>query len=228
MRYDIDKILEEYNKRKENANFLIDEVRYIIAHTLDKEHIKIHYTLDRIKGFDSFLDKIRRKNLQDPFNEIHDLIGFRIICLFLEDVKNIGDLLLKEFAVFDVEDKTDEAGYDVFGYMGSHYKARLNDNTLFTNALKEYSFEIQIRTIAQDAWASISHHLDYKKESSIPTNLKRDFHALSGLFYIADTHFSLLKQEQSKNFYHRIGDIAARRRKEIAKKFDKTNNNNPE
>ena len=42
-----------------------------------------------------------------------------------------------------------------------------------------------------DAWASASHYLDYKSEEDIPSDLKRDFHALSGLFYVADKHFEM-------------------------------------
>jgi len=42
-----------------------------------------------------------------------------------------------------------------------------------------------------DAWANVSHYLAYKGESSIPEELRRDFYALSGLFYIADKHFEL-------------------------------------
>jgi len=86
MNYDIERIQTEYNLRKERAGMLIEEVKYIISRAIDRAHIKIHYTADRIKSFDSFLDKIRRKNLQDPFNEINDLIGFRIICLMPIDL----------------------------------------------------------------------------------------------------------------------------------------------
>jgi hypothetical protein len=42
-----------------------------------------------------------------------------------------------------------------------------------------------------DAWANVSHYLDYKGDSSIPLPLRRDFYALSGLFFIADKHFEL-------------------------------------
>ena len=58
-------------------------------------------------------------------------------------------------------------------------------------------FEIQVRTIAQDAWDSVSHYLDYKN-NSIRDELKRDFYALSGLFYVADTHFSFIKQDKMR------------------------------
>ena len=39
----------------------------------------------------------------------------------------------------------------------------------------------------------ICYHLDYKQEIDIPSNLRRDFYALSGLFYVADTHFEMLR-----------------------------------
>jgi hypothetical protein len=46
-----------------------------------------------------------------------------------------------------------------------------------------------------DAWATVSHHLDYKQQIDIPRELKADFNALAGLFYVADTHFEMYKKE---------------------------------
>ncbi len=57
--------------------------------------------------------------------------------------------------------------------------------------MKDLKFEVQCRTILMDAWANISHHLAYKGPASIPDHLQRDFHALAGLFYVADKHFEL-------------------------------------
>lgn len=42
-----------------------------------------------------------------------------------------------------------------------------------------------------DAWANVSHYLEYKGNASIPEHLRRDFYALSGLFYMTDKHFEL-------------------------------------
>jgi putative GTP pyrophosphokinase len=50
-------------------------------------------------------------------------------------------------------------------------------------------FEIQARTILMDAWANVSHHLAYKGANSIPAEKKRAFHALAGLFFVADNQF---------------------------------------
>ena len=174
---------------------MVDEVKYKISRGLEKNGIKIHSLVHRFKAFDSFLGKIKRKDFRDPFNEMHDLIGFRIICLFLDDINRTGEMLTHEFDVVDIEDKIESESYDVFGYMGSHYKVKLKEAVLEI----DYVFEIQLRTIAQDAWASISHHLKYKKDDHMADNLKRDIHALSALFYIADKNWLLLRNELFKS-----------------------------
>ena len=66
-------------------------------------------------------------------------------------------------------------------------------NGIIRYGLHGIKFEIQCRTILQNAWASVSHRLAYKGEASIPEALRKDFHALAGLFYVADKHFELLK-----------------------------------
>lgn len=195
MKLDSGFLRSEYNKKKDKLNLLLEEVRYLLNQEINRKKINIHSFTCRIKPFNSFLAKIRRKNINDPFKQMYDLVGLRIVCLFLPDVKLIGELVQKEFDVFVEDNKIDDTGSDIFGYMALHYKAKLKKPI---KELEEIPFEIQVRTISQDAWASISRYLDYKQESFLPVQLRRDFHALSGLFYVADTHFSILKQEQSK------------------------------
>jgi len=78
--------------------------------------------------------------------------------------------------------------------MSKHFVCQLDSRTVagprYDN-IKQMRFEIQCRTILMDAWANVSHYLAYKGDASIPSHLRRDFYALSGLFYIADRHFEL-------------------------------------
>jgi hypothetical protein len=60
-------------------------------------------------------------------------------------------------------------------------------------------FEIQVRTIAMDAWANVSHHLDYKTDKDVPAELRKDFYALSGLFYVADRHFEMFYSQSNQS-----------------------------
>lgn len=202
MELDVNVLRASYDSKADDFQSLIDTVKFILKKEIDRNKIKIHDFTHRIKPFESFLDKIRRKNIADPFKDIHDLVGLRIVCLFLPDLELVGNIIHREFDVFEEDDKVDNSELDIFGYMSLHFKARLkgNSSSQGLNAIEETPFEIQVRTIAQDAWASISHYLDYKQESFLPAQLRRDFYALSGLFYVADTHFSMLRQEQSKFF----------------------------
>lgn len=203
MKIDTILLLNQYDSNLQNYKKLKELVEYELIKTIKKQGIKTHSVSCRIKEFNSLLDKVRRKKIERPFDQLHDLVGLRIVCLFLPDLEEIRRIIYDKFEVFDEDDKVNNSELNIFGYMSLHLKCRMKSH-LSTNSEEELNkipFEIQVRTIAQDAWASISHYLDYKKESVIPEQLKRDFHALSGLFYVADTHFSILRQEQSNLFF---------------------------
>jgi hypothetical protein len=77
-----------------------------------------------------------------------------------------------------------------FGYKGLHLDLRLNAAQA---ALPQHAayvhqpFELQVRTIIQDAWSVLDHKIKYKK--SIPAQLKRRINVLSALFELADREF---------------------------------------
>ncbi|HIJ02078.1 TPA: hypothetical protein HA363_05465 [Candidatus Woesearchaeota archaeon] len=204
---DIVQLRNKYDSRIGLFNQLIKTVKFIISQETQNHQMKYHSFIHRIKPFDSFVEKIRRKDAKEPFQEIMDVVGLRIVCLFHSNVKDIGTIVEKNFEVIEKDDKIDGVDVNIFGYMSLHYKAKLKDvsSDSYYKNIKDIPFEIQIRTIAQDAWASISHYLDYKNESAIPLHLKRDFHALSGLFYVADTHFEILRQEVTKHYLSESG-----------------------
>jgi ppGpp synthetase/RelA/SpoT-type nucleotidyltranferase len=201
MKIDTVSIIKQYDANLKKYEKLEELVHYTLSKAIKKQGIKIHSIIHRIKEISSLLDKARRKKIEDPFGHMHDLVGFRVVCLFLPDLEEIEKIIHKEFEVFEKDDKINDTELNIFGYMSLHLKAYIKHPSTVIDEIQKIPFEIQVRTIAQDAWASISHYLDYKKESVIPDQLKRDFHALSGLFYVADTHFSLLKQEQTKIFF---------------------------
>ncbi|HEV7645127.1 MAG TPA: hypothetical protein VGO50_14380, partial [Pyrinomonadaceae bacterium] len=112
---------------------------------------------------------------------------------FLSDIPRIEELIKKSFVVIDSDDKVEGGDKAFFSYMSVHHIVRFGSKHKGEryDGVKNIPFEIQARTIAMDAWANISHYLDYKTEQDIPEDLKRDFHALSGMFYVADKHFQL-------------------------------------
>jgi len=172
---------------------LADEVEFAIEGAVPAS-VKLHGSSVRVKDRSSYLGKILRKGYTDPLSEVQDLVGARVVCLYASDLPRIRELIATLFEIVEEEDKVNSGPVDTFGYMSMHYICRLQRTSTGPRyeGLHGLTFEVQCRTILMDAWANVSHHLAYKGEASIPKPLKRDFHALAGLFYIADSHFEML------------------------------------
>ena len=128
----------------------------------------------------------------NPLEEINEIVGIRIICLFLSDIAKITEIIRSQFVFRSEDNKIDGKDLSSFGYMYVHFIVSMPEYTgPRYESLHSRAFEIQVRTLAMDAWSTISHYLDYKTEADIPKELRRDFYALSGLFYVADTHFQM-------------------------------------
>jgi putative GTP pyrophosphokinase len=129
-------------------------------------------------------------------DKITDLIGLRIVCLYEDDVGPIGSIISDTFEVLDVTDKIKkiESTENAFGYKGLHMDLRLNQRRRELPEYRQFGqfqFELQIRTIVQDAWSVLDHKIKYKK--SIPAPLKRRINALAAQFESIDREFLAIK-----------------------------------
>ena len=168
----------------------------------------IEYISGRIKDYDECLSKFERKYLPKIsstdtdyhiMDSMSDFIGIRAVCFYLEDVKKIRKALRKYFREVSSTNKTVqlEKTDNKFGYKSLHLDLILKrgNNSPDFKKYGNIQFEIQIRTIIQDAWSILDHKIKYKK--SIPQNLKRRINRLSALFEIADDEFLRIKEEIS-------------------------------
>ncbi len=178
----------EYNKRNSCFELLKSEAERMLEYSVNKANIKFHSISSRVKNLESLNDKIERKQIENPFYEITDIVGLRIVCLFLSQISEIEKVIEKSFVILSKDDKIEDYEDSSFGYMSAHFIVKMKDNIHYSD-IKGIPFEIQVRTLSMDTWASISHHLDYKSKDVVPTELKREFYALSALLYIADTSF---------------------------------------
>lgn len=192
-------LARRYEELKTLYKRLVDEVLYILKECIQKEQIKVHSLSSReskIKTFEGFYDKVVRKQIADnQFDAVEDIAGVRIICLYRSDLERLGEIISKNFAIVGVDTSTTRAETP-FGYVSDHYVVKLPKECKGPryDKIRNLKCEIQVRTILMDAWASVSHHLDYKRQVDIPRELRTDFSALSGLFYVADTHFELFRK----------------------------------
>lgn len=61
--------------------------------------------------------------------------------------------------------------------------------------ISDFSFEIQIRSILQHAWAEIEHELGYKSKNSPPQPIQRRFYRLAGLLEVTDEEFKQIRND---------------------------------
>lgn len=178
---------------------LCTEVAYILEKRLNAEAIEIAMVVWRAKTLKSFLEKIERKKYGEPFDEITDFAGVRVVALYISDISRIEEIIRREFSVVEKVDKLNDKGPDKFGYGAIHFIVKLGQSSSGAryDGLKELTCEIQVRTVLQDAWAIIDHHLVYKNESDIPTPLQRKLNSLAGLFETADDQFDRVRAERA-------------------------------
>jgi len=111
---------------------------------------------------------------------VGDLLGIRLICLRLSDIKRVEAYLglLAEEKILRFLGEPDQKrsfilpvdpgeaipeGLDLrySGYSSIHYQVQLGENSDAIEALKGVQFELQLRTILEEAWGEIDHKYRY-------------------------------------------------------------------
>lgn len=186
-----------YRKMHPAYEGLTQSARTILESLLKANNIKYLNVYGRVKKLDSLLEKVERKEYQEPKKEITDFAGIRIITLFDSDIPTICSIIRNSFFVDEINssDKSSLLGSDKVGYRSVHFVCGLGDRR---NKLPEFyqygnlNFEIQVRTALQHAWAEIAHDRDYKISTVLPEKLKRELYLIAGLLEKADKDLSQL------------------------------------
>ena len=139
---------------------------------LNEEFIHIHnynpieHVKSRIKEPKSIVKKLKRHGhevtLENMLKYITDIAGIRIICSFTPDLRVV------ELTDYITHPK-------VSGYRSYHMLVAVPVH--LSDRVVDIIVEVQIRTIAQDFWASLEHKIYYKFEGSAPEYISKDLRA---------------------------------------------------
>ncbi|MBN2990737.1 hypothetical protein JWR97_03940 [Pseudomonas cedrina subsp. fulgida] len=191
-------IIKKFLDARPQFKQLCTEVEYILKKKVSAAHIETSFLGSRAKTLNSFLEKLNRKSYTDPFEQLDDLAGVRVVCLYSSDIPYVIDIIRNEFEIVQEIDKREELETNKFGYIGNHFIIHLGTN--YSGAryddLRTLRCEIQVRTVVQDAWSIIQHHMVYKKESQVPSNLIRKLNGLAGLFETVDDQFEFIRMQR--------------------------------
>lgn len=170
---------------------LSDEFQYVHKYN-PIEHVK-----SRIKSPESIVKKLRRDGheptLENMVRHVNDIAGIRIICSFTSDIYRIADMIAKQSDLKllfhkDYIKKPKESGY-------KSYHMILTVPIFLSNQVVDTKVELQIRTVAQDFWASLEHKIYYKFEGNAPQRISQELRNCAKIVAELDEKMLSLNEE---------------------------------
>lgn len=166
-----------------------------VKKALDEQGIYVTAIEHRVKSESSLAGKLLLKGAKyHSIYDITDLVGFRIITFYSDDVDKVAIIAKKLFEIDWKEsvDKRKLHELNSFGYNSLHYICRLRTKD---PVLKNVRFELQMRTALQHVWSTIEHDTGYKGNVKILDEHRRQFSRLAGMLELIDDEFSRLRNE---------------------------------
>jgi ppGpp synthetase/RelA/SpoT-type nucleotidyltranferase len=190
MSIDLDAIRKTWLAEKPRYEVLAKTIKHAISQEMKARGTYADVT-HRVKEVDSLLKKAIRKEYLDPYNEITDKAGVRVVVRLNEDVAIATGAIRRLFRVVKEESKLESLHADEFGYLGIHFEVTLNETQENSQEeLQKLMCEVQIHTLCQNVWANLSHILAYKTKLDLPKTILRSLHRISALLEMADEGFS--------------------------------------
>src|SRR5438132_7299305 len=93
--------VRQFINARANYQAICDEVAYILQKRLAAKSVRYAAVTKRAKSLHSFAEKIARKAYKDPFDEVTDLAGVRVVFLYKQDRSVIEKVIETEFEVLE-------------------------------------------------------------------------------------------------------------------------------
>ena len=164
----------------------------------------IEHVDSRIKTSTGIVKMLERhgyeSSLENMVRYVNDIAGIRITCSFTSDIYKIADMLSKQgdltiLSVKDYMKNPKKSGY-------RSYHMLVTVPVFLSDAIIDTKVEIQIRTVAQDFWATLEHKIHYKFEGDGPDYISQELRDCAK--YIADLD---KRMEELNNEIQKYGEM---------------------
>ncbi|MFD4998600.1 hypothetical protein [Streptomyces buecherae] len=215
-----DEALRRFQQEQPRIQAAVEATETHLRHATARKGISCEVT-SRAKEASSFKNKIYRKGYTDPWKEITDKAGVRVIVPHRGLLDPALEVIKQCLDVREVEDDRDAPGAeDRLRYPRLHIQAVMVGGEEDPDG-DPYECEIQLRTEAVDLWSRMSHKLLYKPGVSPPPDVRRSLYRLIALVELFDlevergvtamaTHPELARSNQLLNtaeqIYHTFTD----------------------
>jgi ppGpp synthetase/RelA/SpoT-type nucleotidyltranferase len=184
--------LNEYESKRQQLQDALEQITSLLRTRLGqlvcREGVRGNIAGARVKRPVKLWRNAARDGLSisEAFSVVEDLLGVRIVCNNLSDIAPLVQMIRTDCSILSVLDIKDMISSPLnSGYRATHVRTELLD--LFAPC------EIQIRTLAQDAWARLSRADLYGKD--VPQSIQRLARALSTQLSAIDEIAQLIRDE---------------------------------
>ena len=178
---------------------------------------RIHYIQSRIKSLDSIQIKYEEYSdrFKNVFEDMHDIAGIRIVCInpdYVDEAKMAIKILFNQDPIKDELVQIKDTGYEAWHLI---YEVK----PLVNGMARKTKVEIQIRTIGQDYFATMSHKYAYKLSTDMrPPDWDKRMLELSRRIEEIDLEIKNIGDEWVKKHIEKAkGSLAPKAIKSIAK-----------
>ncbi len=190
----------EFEKRRKDFESLRTTIFGLISKAITEANVSAMPILSRVKDIDSAVAKFDRKKYSTPFQQMTDIVGFRVVLYLEHEIEELENVLRKYFEIDEKNsvDKRKPDDVQTVGYRSLHLICKLGKTR---ETLPEYfeacdfPFEVQVRTALEQAWAEIEHKQKYKSKVALPPDLQRRLNILSGNLELIDRELSRIVKE---------------------------------
>lgn len=172
--HDWDTVIFLYSAALKEIGTKIDILNDEFQHT--HRYNPIEHVKSRLKKPESIVKKLRRygyeSNIENMVEYVNDIAGIRITCSFTSDIYRLAEMISNQsdltiLATKDYIQQPKESGYQ-------SYHMLVTVPIFLSDSVIDIKVEIQIRTVAQDFWATLEHKIYYKFEGNAPDYISRE------------------------------------------------------
>lgn len=185
--------------------FVSETITATVGRAIQPTKIEMFFRLPiscRTKEESSLLAKAfhRGKPYADPYNDIEDKVGVRVVVLFTDDIRLVESAITScgDWTATKARDFEDERQLKPFefDYQSLHYIVRANAGLLYngTDIQAGTPCEIQIRTILQHAYSELTHDTIYKPSVQAEPDVKRAAAKSMALIEATDDYFTQVRE----------------------------------
>jgi putative GTP pyrophosphokinase len=124
---------------------------------------------------------------------VNDIAGIRIICSFSSDIYRIAAMIEEQKDIKVLLTKDYITYPKASGYRSYHMIVTIP--VYLSDRIVDTKVEIQIRTVAQDFWASLEHKIHYKFEGEAPEHIRSELVECARLVSDLDARMLALNDE---------------------------------